>query len=206
MRITEENQHLPLSELTEIEPAFSEIIDNHGPPPLWKRDEGFGTLVRIILEQQVSLASAKAAFDRLIEASNPLTPVRFLQFSDEELKAIGFSRQKTNYGRNLSTALYEGTLNLDSLGGLSDDDIREELTAIKGIGIWTANVYLLMAMQRPDVWPRGDIALAAAFQQLKKLDKRPGNDEMVQISSKWTPYRSVAARLLWHFYLSTDFS
>ncbi len=202
MHITEENQTIAINKLIEIEPLFAQVITLHGPPPLWKRDEGFPTLIRIILEQQVSLASAKAAFDRLVLASGTLTPSRFLEFSDHELKLIGFSRQKTVYGRNLSKALVYESLDLDHLTTLTDDEVRHILTAIKGIGIWTANIYLLMAMQRVDIWPRGDIALAAAYKQLKKLDSRPSSNEMEIISNAWSPYRSVAARLLWHKYLS----
>lgn len=188
--------------LSSVEPIFSQVVEEFGPPPLWKRDEGFPTLIRIILEQQVSLASAKAAFDKLILAAEELTPERFLEFDDSQLKTIGFSRQKSVYGRNLSTAIVTNQLNLQNMHALSDTSVRSALTTIKGIGIWTANIYLLMAMQRPDVWPRGDIALAAAYQHLKKLKGRPNNDDMEQLSSAWSPWRSFAARLLWHYYLS----
>lgn len=202
MTITEINQEEAITKLTNIEPSFAEILSLYGPPPLWKRKEGFPTLIRIILEQQVSLASAKAAFDRLVISSGTVTPTRFLEFTDDELKAIGFSRQKTGYGRHLSQSIIEGSVDLENLDHLTDDEIRQTLTQVKGIGIWTANIYLLMAMQRADIWPKGDIALAAAYKQIKNLDKRPTNDEMVIISNHWRPYRSVAARLLWHRYLS----
>lgn len=192
-----------VADLIAVEPAFSIVINTFGNPPPWRRKEGYPTLIRIILEQQVSLASAKAAFDRLVDASGELTPARFLQFDDDELKIIGFSRQKTSYGRYLSEAVLSGVLDLETLHTLTDTEIRAHLTAIKGIGVWTANIYLLMAMQRPDIWPRGDIALAAAFQQLKGLSARPASDEMEQISISWRPWRSVAARLLWHYYLSS---
>ncbi|WP_136805882.1 DNA-3-methyladenine glycosylase family protein [Desulfosediminicola flagellatus] len=202
MTITKINQEEVITKLTRIEPSFAEILALHGPPPLWKRKEGFPTLIRIILEQQVSLASAKAAFDRLVISSGTVTPTRFLEFTDDELKAIGFSRQKTAYGRHLSRSIIGGSVELENLDHLTDDEIRQTLTQVKGIGIWTANIYLLMAMQRADIWPKGDIALAAAYKQIKNLDKRPTNDEMVIISNQWKPYRSVAARLLWHSYLS----
>lgn len=200
--IGENNQHQAIDALIQGEPVFGKVIDRYGTPPLWKRSEGFATLIRIILEQQVSLASAKAAFDRLVAASDALTPERFLQFSDEELRAIGFSRQKTSYGRYLALAIDNNSLDLESLSGLDDEQVRQELTKVKGIGVWTANIYLLMAMQRPDIWPRGDIALAAAYQQLAGLEIRPDNEEMEQISCRWRPWRSVAARMLWHYYLS----
>jgi DNA-3-methyladenine glycosylase II len=202
MRIDLNTQTQAINELTSAEPAFRLVVDAYGVPPLWQRTEGFPTLIRIILEQQVSLASAKATYDKLLIAAGKLTPARFLQFDDERLKSLGFSRQKTAYCRYLATAVQDGSLDIDNLSSGTDDEVRAALTHIKGIGIWTANIYLLMAMQRPDVWPRGDIALAASFQHLKNLPERPGNDEMEKISTAWMPWRSVAARLLWHNYLS----
>lgn len=202
MRITPDNQPQAISELIAIEPAFAKVIERYGAPPYWGRAEGFPTLIRIILEQQVSLASGKAAFDRLAAASGEVTPERLLQFTDEELKNIGFSRQKANYGRNVANAILAGELQLEEFMALDDDTVRAALTSIKGVGVWTANIYLLMAMQRADVWPKGDIALAAAYQQLTDLDERPSNEAMVQICTAWAPWRSVAARLLWHFYRS----
>ena len=201
-RLDERFQKQAISELIGIEPLFSEVVENHGLPPLWQREEDFGSLIQIILEQQVSLASARAAYDRLSTVLGEVTPDNVLKLSDDRLKEIGFSRQKTSYARNLALALTDRELDLDHLKTLSDDQVRTALMAIKGIGIWTANIYLLMAMRRPDVWPRGDIALAASYRQLKKLPQRPDNDEMARISQEWSPYRSVAARLLWHNYLS----
>lgn len=197
-----EYQVQAIDQLIAREPAFSQVIDLFGPPPLWGREPGFATLIRIILEQQVSLASAKAAFDRLAEATGGITPERFLDFDDQQLKVIGFSHQKSAYGRNLASALLSGRLDLDQLPELDDNQVRASLTSIKGIGIWTANIYLLMVLQRPDIWPSGDIALAAAYSQLKKTAIRPSNAEMIHISENWRPWRSVAARLLWHYYLS----
>ena len=159
-------------------------------------------MIQIILEQQVSLASARAAYDRLTARLAKVTPDTLLALSDSQLKEIGFSRQKTSYARNLASALKHKELDLMHLRTLADDEARASLTKIKGIGIWTANIYLLTAMRRPDVWPRGDIALAASYQQLKRLPHRPDGEEMVHISQAWTPYRSVGARLLWHHYLS----
>lgn len=189
-------------ELADTFPLFKQIVTAYGNPPLWKREEGFQTLIHIILEQQVSLASAKAAFDRLLEASGGLTPERFVHFSDQELKTIGFSRQKSKYGRELSEAIISGSLDLTMLSVRSDDEVRQKLTAVKGIGIWTANIYLLMAMGRKDVWPTGDIALSTSYTTLKGLKKRPDNEDMKEVAKQWQPNRSVAARLLWHNYLS----
>jgi DNA-3-methyladenine glycosylase II len=201
-QLDDEFQRRAIIELIDIEPRFSEVVQSHGSPPLWRREESFGSLIQIILEQQVSLASARAAFARLTEAVDELSPDSLLGLSDTQLRAAGFSRQKTSYARNLASALQSRSLDLVHLRSLSDDEVRSELTAIKGIGVWTANIYLLTAMRRPDVWPRGDIALAASYQQLKRLPKRPDSDQMARISQAWSPHRSVAARLLWHHYLS----
>jgi DNA-3-methyladenine glycosylase II len=169
---------------------------------LWDRPPGFGTLVHIVLEQQVSLASARAAFDRLVAATDPLTPERFLHLTDGELLAIGFSRQKARYGRALASALIDGTLDLDGLAELDDESAQRSLEAIPGIGRWTSTIYLLMVLGRPDVWPAGDMALATAVAQAKGLSARPGPDELAIIGEAWRPWRSVAARLFWHDYLA----
>jgi DNA-3-methyladenine glycosylase II len=154
-----------------------------------------------VLEQQVSLASAQAAFDRLVRAADPLTPARFLELSDAELLAIGFSRQKARYGRELASAVEGGRLDLDGLASLDDEGVRVALEAIPGIGPWTSTIYLLMVLGRPDVWPVGDIALQQAVAEVVGLDHRPPPDEMARIGEPWRPWRSVAARLLWHDYL-----
>jgi len=129
-------------------------------------------------------------------------PVNFLQLGDAELKRIGFSRQKTSYCRGLAEALINNEINLDSLSGMSDDEVKGELTKIKGIGPWTANIYLLMALGRPDVWPEGDLALEIGYQKLRKLDTKPSAKQLASISNQWQPWRAVAARLIYHFYLS----
>jgi DNA-3-methyladenine glycosylase II len=183
------------------DPDLAAIVERFGHPPLWDRAPGFETLIHIILEQQVSLASAQAAFDRLRTAAGPLTPTRFLELSDAELLTIGFSRQKARYGRGLSTAVVEGSLDLDRLAELDDDAVKAALVAMPGIGPWTAAVYLLMVLGRPDVWPVGDIALAQAVAEVKGLDHRPDPLEMAELGEAWRPWRSVAARLFWHDYL-----
>src|SRR5512139_1536189 len=125
------------------DPDLAAVVDRYGPPPLWAREPGFQTLIYIILEQQVSLASAKAAYDRLVAATGRLIPERFLTLSDAELKAVGFSRQKTAYGRGLAQAILDGRIDLARLETLDDDQVKVQLTAIKGIGPWTADIYLL---------------------------------------------------------------
>jgi DNA-3-methyladenine glycosylase II len=191
-----------VEQLAAADPDLAAIVERFGPPPLWDRVPGFATLVHIILEQQVSLASAQAAFDRLRAAADPLTPARFLDLTDAELLTIGFSRQKARYGRALATALDGGSLDLDSLTSLDDDSAHRELVAIPGIGPWTATIYLLMVLGRPDLWPVGDIALAQAVAEVKGLERRPGPLEMADLGEAWRPWRSVAARLFWHDYLS----
>jgi DNA-3-methyladenine glycosylase II len=178
------------------------IVARHGQPPLWDRRPGFATLLHIVLEQQVSLASAQAAFDRLLVAADPLTPECFLELSDGDLLAIGFSRQKARYGRALATAVSAGTLDLATLGGLEDDAVHEALQAVPGVGPWTSTIYLLMVLGRPDLWPVGDIALAESVGEVKGLGRRPNAMEMGTLGEAWRPWRSVAARLFWHDYLA----
>jgi DNA-3-methyladenine glycosylase II len=188
--------------LAERDADLAGIVARHGPPPLWDRAPGFATLLHIVLEQQVSLASAQAAFDRLRIVADRLDPVRFLELSDAELLTIGFSRQKARYGRALATAVVEGSLALDRLAGLDDDAVHGALQAIPGIGPWTSTIYLLMVLGRPDVWPVGDIALAESVGQVKGLGRRPDAAEMARLGEAWRPWRSVAARLFWHDYLA----
>ena len=178
------------------------IVDRFGPPPLWKREPGFPTLIHIILEQQVSLASAKACFVKLNAELSELTPKTFLILSDEALLNIGFSRQKTRYSRILARAVLDGSLDVEGLTLAADAVVFSQLTALTGIGPWTANIYLLMALGRHDIWPGGDLALEVAIQKLFGLDHRPKGEEFQQIGNPWRPHRAVAARILWHYYLS----
>jgi DNA-3-methyladenine glycosylase II len=181
---------------------LARVIATYGTPPLWVREPGFPSLVYIILEQQVSLASARAAFQRLRAVTNPLTPARFLKVSEEQLRQIGFSRQKTLYTRLLAESLVMRYLDLNDLHDLSDDAARKFLIALKGIGAWTADIYLLSALRRPDIWPIGDLALAVAVQEVKRLRSRPSPERLEKLGQPWRPYRAVAARLFWHAYLS----
>jgi DNA-3-methyladenine glycosylase II len=185
------------------DPDLARIYRAYGHPPLWARTPGFPTLVHIILEQQVSLASARAAFDRLrVACRGRITPRRLLAFTDDQMLRIGFSKQKAGYARELSRAILRGHFDPGALQAMSDTAVREALVAQKGIGPWTADVYLLMVLLRPDVWPQGDLALAVAVQQLLGLSTRPTYDELAQIAERWKPWRAVAARLCWHYYLS----
>ena len=175
----------------------------HGDPPLWRRATGFTTLVHIILEQQVSLKSAKAMLVRLQGVIEPFTPERFVELGYEYLRSLGVTRQKSAYLIDLSTSIVSGNLSFTKLGRMSDDDARLALTRIKGIGLWSADVYLLMAMRRADIWPAGDLALAVAMKELKGLTNRPGPIELEQWAEQWRPLRAVAARMLWQYYLGS---
>jgi DNA-3-methyladenine glycosylase II len=187
--------------LTRRDPDLARVVQAYGPPPLWVRAPGFTTLVRIILEQQVSLASANAAFNRL-KAAGPVTPRRFLEYDETTLRAMGFSRQKTAYAWHLAQAIVEGRFSVRALNQMGDAAARAALIALKGIGAWSADIYLLMALRRPDVWPSGDLALQAALQDVKRLPARPTPGEMDALAQGWKPWRAVAARILWHHYLS----
>lgn len=189
--------------LCKIDSDLKAVVDVFGPPPLWAREPGFATLLKIILEQQVSLASAQAAYDKLNNAVDELTPHTFLQLNDTELKGFGFSRQKTRYGRILAEAILSGELSFDALEKMDNEHAHKALTNLTGIGTWTANIYLLMALRRPDIYPPGDIALSKAMQAVKELNERPTNEEQQKIAEAWKPWRAVAARILWHYYLSS---
>lgn len=190
--------------LAQQEPFFAHILAQIGPPPLWRRPPGFSTLVWIILEQQVSLASARAAFERLKQLRPNLSPQHFLELSDDELKWAGFSRQKTGYCRGLAQAILRGEIDLERLAYLEDEAARRELMRLRGVGPWTADIYLLMALLRYDIWPAHDRALAIAVQRGLKLDHTPDSDEMTRLGEIWRPYRSVATRIFWHYYLNFD--
>jgi len=200
--LTEQTLAQGLQYLSARDSDLAQILRDLGAPPMWSREPGFPTLIHIILEQQVSLASAQAAFNRLVAAISPLTPQRFLQLDDAALKTIGFSRQKTAYGRHLAESILEGRLDLDGLNALDDTAARSALLQLKGVGPWTADIYLLMALRRPDIWPSGDLALATAVQMVKRLPDRPSAEQLHAIGQAWQPWRAVAARVLWHYYLS----
>ena len=177
------------------------ILATYGAPPMWRRPAGFSTLVHIILEQQVSLKSAKAMLIRLQSAIDPFSPERFVELGETHLRSLGVTRQKSAYLVHLSNSILNGELSIAGLSRVSDDEVRTKPTRIKGIGSWSADVYLLMAMRRGDIWPAGDLALAVAAQNLLRLEKRPTPGELKAIAEKWRPYRAVAARMLWQHYL-----
>jgi DNA-3-methyladenine glycosylase II len=174
----------------------------HGHPPLWARRPGFPTLVRIILEQQVSLASGKAIYRRISDALDGVSPQKIARRGTKGLRRLGVTRQKSAYLVALSEAILHGHVDLASIGRSSDDQARDALQAVKGIGPWTADVYLLMALRRPDIWPSGDLALHVAMERFLRLRARPTTKRATHFACRWIPWRSVAARILWHGYLS----
>lgn len=199
--LTQKSLALAARELAARDELLAGIHATYGDPPLWRRATGFTTLVHIILEQQVSLKSAKSMLVRLQSAIEPFTPERFLVLGDAHLRSLGVTRQKSAYLIDLSTSIVNGDLSFPKLARMSDDEVRLALTRIKGIGLWSADVYLLMAMRRADIWPAGDLALAVAMKELLGLPARPGPLELEQLAERWRPHRAVAARMLWQYYL-----
>ena len=192
-----------VAELSARDPALGDVVETWGVPPRWKRPQGFPTLVLLILEQQVSLASAKATFARLEDRAGAVEPDAILALGEERMKEAGLSRQKARYVHGLAEAVAGGTLDFRKLGRADDEAVRAALIPIKGIGDWTVDIYLLSALQRPDVWPARDLALQEAARAVRGLDARPDEAAMKEIGEAWRPWRSVAARILWHRYLNT---
>ena len=187
--------------LAKRDSVLRELFERNGTPPLWRREPGFATLVRLVLEQQVSLASGAAAYRRLEERLGAVTPDAFLRLDDAALLAVGFSRQKTRYVRHLARALVTGEFDLDVAGRLGDEAAVAHLQRLVGVGPWTASNYLLFALGRPDVWPTGDRALVVSLGRALATDAPPTYEEADQMADLWRPWRAVAARLLWHDYL-----
>jgi len=195
------NFHQLCEILSRKDKDLKQIIKKYDYPRMWTRPAGFSTLIHIILEQQVSLASARAAFLKLNEKLKTITPQKLLLLTDEEMKACYFSRQKIVYGRHLSESIVSKKLNLKKLSFLSDHEIRNELKQVKGIGDWTIDVYLLFALQRTDLFPTGDLAMIKAFKEIKHLPNHTSTETLISIAESWRPYRSIATMILWHYYL-----
>ena len=202
MSFSKENFHALCDKLARKDKDLAQIIKQYGYPPLWLRPEGFATLVHIILEQQVSLASARAAYDMLRKKIGTITPKKVIALTDEELKGCYFSRQKIVYIRHLASALINKELDLRSFPNMSEVEIRAKLIAIKGIGHWTIDVYLMMVLHRSDLFPLGDIALVNSLKEIKALPKATSKEQLEAIATKWKPYRTIAAFLLWHAYIN----
>ncbi|GAB2703016.1 DNA-3-methyladenine glycosylase [Mucilaginibacter koreensis] len=190
------------NQLAQQHPVFYTIVERYGYPPIWSRPNTFETLVHVILEQQVSLASALSALLKLKERIEEITPARVLLLTDEELKACYFSRQKIVYVKHLAGAIISGQLNLEALPELPDKEIRKQLMQLKGIGNWTVDIYLMMVLHRPDIFPAGDLAIIRTMKMLMPLPPDVTRLQLTIIAESWRPYRTVATYLLWHYYLS----
>jgi len=188
--------------LARRDPDLADLFRRHGMPPMWARRPGFATLIHIVLEQQVSIAAARTIFRRLSQHLGGMTPQTVAAHGVTRLRRFGLTRQKASYCHELALAVRDGRLDLGQVARAEDADGRETLLAMRGLGPWSVDVYYLMALRRPDVWPSGDLALAIAMRDVKRLPGKPGSAEQQEISAPWAPWRSVAARLLWHYYLS----
>jgi DNA-3-methyladenine glycosylase II len=200
-RFDETNFRLLCDKLTRKDNDLRKIIKEHGYPPMWTRPATFQSLILFILEQQVSLASAYAAFKKLKEKIGFVTPSKILSLSDAELRACYFSRQKIIYARELADAVKNKQLILKRLTDKHEDEIRFELKKIKGIGDWTVDVYLMHSLQRTDLFPLGDIALVNSLKEVKQLHPKISREEMMKIAQPWRPYRTIASMILWHAYI-----
>jgi len=198
---SEENFYELCDRLAKKDKHLKKILQQHGYPPMWQREPNFETLIHIILEQQVSLASAKAALNKLKEKIGTITPKKLLALTDAEIKACYFSRQKIIYARHLAESIVNGELSIKKLNGLLDDEIRNELKKIKGIGDWTVDVFLLMALQRTNIFPTGDLAMINSLKKVKQLSTNITKEEIIVIAESWKPHRSIATMILWHSYL-----
>ena len=202
LRLDQNNFHLICDELASRDEHLAQVLQRYGYPPLWTRRPCFATLIHIILEQQVSLDSAKAAFLKLKTKIGLITPARLLNLTDEELKACYFSRQKIVYSKELAKAVISKELSFKKIKQLPAEEIRHVLKKIKGIGDWTADIFLMMCIAESDVFPSGDIALIKSVKEVKGLPPHTSPQEIMLIAEKWKPYRTAAAFLLYHAYLT----
>lgn len=198
---TKDNFYSLCDKLAKKDKHLKTVLQEHSYPPFWSRVPSFATLIHIILEQQVSLASAKAAFLKLEEKIGHITPEKLLALTDEELKACYFSRQKIKYARHLAESILNNELEIEKLNELHDEELRTALKKIKGIGDWTVDVFMMMCLHRCDCFPTGDIALIKSIKEVKALPALTSKEEILLIAEKWKPYKTVAAFILWHAYI-----
>ena len=185
------------------DPDLRRVVRLHGAPPLWARRPGFPTLVRIILEQQVSLAAARTMYGRVHERTGGVTAESIAELGVAGLRTLGLTGQKASYCHRLAEQLLAGALDLSVIARGHDDAGRARLLQVRGLGPWSVDIYYLMALRRPDIWPHGDLALAEAVYRVKRLRGRPSHARLAEIAARWAPWRSVAARILWLHYLSS---
>lgn len=199
--LTRQMLHFATGELASRDRLLAGIRDRLGTPPLWGRRPGFATLVRIILEQQVSLAAARTMYRRLEAHLGGMSAGQVAASSVTELREFGLTRQKAGYCHGLALRVLDGRLDLAAAARADDQAGRSALLAVPGLGPWSVDIYWLMALRRPDVWPTGDLALAVALRDLKRLKSLPGTEDQLRLARHWSPWRSVAARMLWTHYL-----
>ncbi len=199
--LTTETLQFGAEQLAAVDADLARLYVRLGTPPLWAREPGFATLIRIILEQQVSLKAARTMYERLCTQLGEMSPQSVLVVGEAGLKALGLTRQKARYCYGLAERVSSGQLRLDQLETLNDPEGRQALLAVPGLGPWSVDIYYLMALRRPDIWPRGDLALAVALQEVKGLDAPATRDQQQIFAQTWSPWRAIAARLLWMHYL-----
>ena len=200
--LTDKTYQRCISDLTMSESDLAEAVSRWGNPPFWVHTSGFPGMVIAILSQQVSLESAQATFTKLENVIGSINPENFLSLDDNTLRKIGFSRQKASYVRGVAHENMVGDFDLEDLQAMDNNQARKRLMEVRGIGAWTADTYLLFSLRRSDAWPSGDLALAKAIQELRRLVTIPSYEEVDRIADHWRPWRAVAARILWHHYLS----
>lgn len=188
--------------LARVDADLARLHKLHGPPPLWARRPGFEALVRIILEQQVSLDAARTMFRRIAGQLGGITPKSMAAVGIDGLRALGLTRQKAAYCHGLAERIRSGALDLRAVTRAPEAEGRALLLAVPGLGPWSVDIYFIMALRRPDVWPRGDLALAIVLAQVKRLRSRPDSARQLQLAKPWAPWRAVAARMLWQHYLA----
>ena len=198
--------HASLSEgaqaLSALDRDLAHILDRLGEPPLWGRRPGFPALIRIILEQQVSLAAARSLYGRLLRHLGGMTAESVYAMEEAGLREFGLTRQKARYCHGLAARVIDGSLHLSVVATLPDAAGRAILLSVPGLGPWSVDIYYLMALRRPDVWPEGDLALATALREVKRMNDLPTRKDQQALAARWSPWRSVAARLFWAHYLA----
>jgi DNA-3-methyladenine glycosylase II len=201
-RFNHTNFHQICDVLAKADADLAKVINTYGYPPFWSRPNTFETLVHIILEQQVSLASALSALNRLKEKTGDLSPENLLLLTDDDMRACYCSRQKTSYIRHLAEAICNNSINLQDLENQDHVQVRKQLTTLKGIGNWTTDVYLMFVLQHPDIFPIGDLAAVNGLKRIKNLAATTTKEDLLEIVNHYQPYRTLATMIVWHFYLS----
>jgi len=202
-QLTHKSLSQAVAQLAARDRDLAAVVEAFGPPPMWARRPEFATLVRIIIEQQVSLAAARTMYKRLQASIGGVTPLSVHRTGVDGLRALGFTGQKASYCIGLADMILTGTLDLGRVARAELAVGRSMLLAVRGLGHWSVDIYFLMALRRPDIWPHGDLALADATHKVKRLPVRPDYRSLTAMAAQWAPLRSVAARILWHHYLST---